>query len=300
MKGQEGILQKLAQDLVRINGLLGQSVVSLVILLLASGLGAGCPLQEVLIGNARDGQQHCQGIEDSQALGLQHLYNLVAWEPWWNAASHSEEHANDNGRQHCYASLLMPPEELFLALSLAVLCGLGRAHRAEDAHRHDEMQVTQRTAVGELRQGLSILQGLVQIPGHSSNHHIIGLVAEISARLRGLLARDLCHSGFIGPVGGFGRDQLPNQHVSVALHTGLLGMLEDLEIFGGIAAGSGKQDIITSRVRAHQRLQVIDLVVDDHIRLLCTVVLGHLGTGEEWQLLSGRDLLELWEAGFFT
>ena len=55
----------------------------------------------------------------------------------------------------CYPSLLVPPQQLLFGLTLTVLCSLSRAHCPEDTHGHDEMQMAQGTAVGELRQWLS-------------------------------------------------------------------------------------------------------------------------------------------------
>jgi len=43
----------------------------------------------------------------------------------------------------------VPPQELLLGLSLAVLCRLRGANGSKDAHGHDEMQMSQGTAVGE-------------------------------------------------------------------------------------------------------------------------------------------------------
>ena len=41
-----------------------------------------------------------------------------------------------------------------------------------------------------------------------------------------------------------------------------------LKVLGGISASPGEQDVVTARVATHQGLQVVDLVVDDHVRLL--------------------------------
>lgn len=55
----------------------------------------------------------------------------------------------------CHPSLLVPPQQLLFGLTLTVLCRLSCAHGPEGTDGHDEMQMAQGTAVGELRQWLS-------------------------------------------------------------------------------------------------------------------------------------------------
>lgn len=55
----------------------------------------------------------------------------------------------------CHPGLLVPPQQLLFGLTLTVLCSLSCAHGPEDTDGHDEMQMAQGTAVGELRQWLS-------------------------------------------------------------------------------------------------------------------------------------------------
>mmetsp|Transcript_62948 Transcript_62948/g.77005 ORF Transcript_62948/g.77005 Transcript_62948/m.77005 type:complete len:456 (-) Transcript_62948:36-1403(-) len=51
---------------------------------------------------------------------------------------------------------------------------------------------------------------------------------------------------------------------------------------------------------SHQGLQVVDLVVDNHIRFFRSVVFGNFRTGKEGKLLASSDLLQLWEPRFFS
>mmetsp|Transcript_75012 Transcript_75012/g.119182 ORF Transcript_75012/g.119182 Transcript_75012/m.119182 type:complete len:227 (+) Transcript_75012:1054-1734(+) len=76
-------------------------------------------------------------------------------------------------------------------------------------------------------------------------------------------------------------------------------MLEDLEVFGGISARARQQNVISPWMTAHQGFQIVDFVVDDHVRLFGTVVLGNFRSGEKGKLLSSTDLLQLWETGLF-
>ena len=292
---QPGILQRLAQDLVGINGLLGQAVVSAVVLRVAGLVGARGPLEEVLVGDAGHRQQQREGVEEPKALRLDHLHDGVAREARGDAALQAEDHTKDQRHQHGDARLLVPPEQLLLGLSLGVGRGLCGADGAEDAHSHDEVQMSQGTAVGELRQRLPVLEGLVQVPGQSCSRHVRDLVLQVAADLGGLLSDHLLHRCGPRPVRVLCWHQLAHQHVAVPLHPSLLGVLEDLKVLRGIRARLGEQDVVTTRVAADQGLQVVDPVVDDHVGLLGRVVLGNLRTGEERQVLSRGDLRKLGE-----
>eukprot|EP00438_Fugacium_kawagutii_P019837 Skav227932 [mRNA] locus=scaffold146:396533:396895:- [translate_table: standard] len=120
MERQPCALKDFAQELVGINGLLGQAIVSLVILCVARLVRAWCPLQEVLIGNAGHWQQQGQNVEGLQTLGLQHLNHGVSRESWRNSTLHSEEEADHQSKQHGQASLLVPPQHLLPGLSFCV------------------------------------------------------------------------------------------------------------------------------------------------------------------------------------
>ena len=279
-----------------VDGLFGQAVVPAIVLRIAGLVRAGCPLQEVLVGDAGYGQQQGEGVESPQALCLDHLHEFVAREAWGDAALQPEDHTEDQCHQHHNARLLVPPEHLLLGLAFRVGCSLGGAHSPKDANGHDEVQMPQCPAVGELRQGLAVLEGLEKVPGQGSNRDVRDLVLQVAANLRRLLADHLLHCSRLRPVRVLCRHQLAHQHVAVSLHPSLLRMLEDLEILCAICACLGHQDVVATGVAAQQRLEVVDTVVDDHIRLLRGVVLGHLCTGEERQVLTGGDLRQLREA----
>ena len=250
MEGQPGILQHLAQHLVGVDGLLGQAVVPAIVLCLAGLVGAWCPLEEVLVGDAGYGQEQGEGVEGPEALCLDHLHDRVSWEAWWDAALHSEHHAEDKCHQHQDARLFVPPEHLLLGLAFREGCGLSSAHSAEDAHCHDEVQMPQGTAVGELRQGLAVLESLEEVPSQRSHCHVCDLVLQITANLRSLFADHLLYCSRLRPVRVLCWHQLTYQHVAVSLHPSLLRMLEDLEILGAIRARLGHQDVVAAGVAA--------------------------------------------------
>ena len=179
VEGQPGVLEHLAQDLVGVDGLLGQAVVPSVVLGIARLVGARGPLEEVLVGDAGDGQQQGEGVEGPEALRLDHLHDGVAREARWDAAAQPEEDAEDEGHQHGDARLLVPPQQLLPGLPLRLGGSLGSAHGAEDAHGHDEVQVPQGPAVGELRQWLPVLEGLVEVPGQCRGRHVRDLVLQV-------------------------------------------------------------------------------------------------------------------------
>ena len=295
VEGKPGVLQELAKQLVGVDGLLGQPVVPLVVPGIAGSVRAGRPLQEVLVGDAGHRQHQGQQVEGAQALSFDHLHEGVARKAWRDAALQAEEDAQNQGHQHRQARLLVPPEHLLPSLTFRVGGRLGRANRAEDAHSHDEVQMSKSPAVGELRQRLAVLQRLVDVPAHCQQRHVRDLVLHVSHQLRHLLANHLGHLGICGPVSVLRRHQLAHQKVPVPLHARLLRVLEDLKVLGAVGASLAQQDVIAPRVAAQQRLQIVNPVVDDHVRLLRARVLGHLRASEERQLLARADLRQLGE-----
>mmetsp|Transcript_42978 Transcript_42978/g.102421 ORF Transcript_42978/g.102421 Transcript_42978/m.102421 type:complete len:294 (-) Transcript_42978:725-1606(-) len=150
--------------------------------------------------------------------------------------------------------------------------------------------------VRELGQRLGVLQGLVDVPAGRNGSSVGDLVLDVPPQLRGFFADHLGHVGLRGPVCLLRWHHMADQQIPVALHPSLLRVLKHLEVLGAVRAGLGQQDVVPARVTSQQRLQVVDAVVDDHVRLLGSVVLGNLGTGEERQVLASRDLRQLREA----
>eukprot|EP00438_Fugacium_kawagutii_P004990 Skav215287 [mRNA] locus=scaffold2522:187996:188220:+ [translate_table: standard] len=71
-------------------------------------------------------------------------------ESGWNSTLHSENEADHQSEEHHKARLLVPPQHLLPRLSLGVRGHLSSSNSAENANSHDEVQVSQGSAVGEL------------------------------------------------------------------------------------------------------------------------------------------------------
>mmetsp|Transcript_106076 Transcript_106076/g.295375 ORF Transcript_106076/g.295375 Transcript_106076/m.295375 type:complete len:342 (-) Transcript_106076:106-1131(-) len=297
---QPSVLEELAHSLVHRHGL-GRAAVVLCIVALR-------PLQEVLVGNTRDGKDEAEHVEEAQARGLDGHHCRVPWEARGDARVQAGEDTEDQRHKHRRTALLVDLQPSLLREALASRRGLHRAHGSEDARRHDEVPMPQRAAVHQLRQGLPLLQQAVGVEADEGNRSIRELETQILCQLRPRLglrtaALRALRARLRAVVDTLGGDELANEHVLVPAHSSLLRVLEELELLRRIHACVRQQQLVPAGVAAEQRGQVVDLVVQDHVRLGARrparrpLVLRHLRSREEGKLATlCHDLCELGEA----
>mmetsp|Transcript_96984 Transcript_96984/g.313328 ORF Transcript_96984/g.313328 Transcript_96984/m.313328 type:complete len:389 (+) Transcript_96984:222-1388(+) len=266
-----------------------------------------CPLQVVLVGHSRNREHEHQNVEGPQALRLDRLHDRMPRKARRDAGPHAEEEAHDQRNEHGHPCLLVDREPPLLRQTLGARGRLRRAEGAEDADGHEEVEVPQSPAVGEARQRLPVLIRPLRIQEDAGQDRVCGLASQVLPELR---RRTLTSSisalptGLGGPICVLRRDQLAHEQLLVAPHAGLFGVLEELEVLRGVGACSREQHFVAAGVALQEERQVVDLVVQDHVRLRAgrtswwSLVLRDLSSREEGQLLAGCDLLEPRKAHF--
>mmetsp|Transcript_15147 Transcript_15147/g.34907 ORF Transcript_15147/g.34907 Transcript_15147/m.34907 type:complete len:646 (-) Transcript_15147:256-2193(-) len=299
VEGQPSELEEAADALVQSDGVLRHLVVFRIV--------APGPLEEILLRDAGNGEHKAQHVEEAEAGRLHGLHEGVPGEARRDARVHAEEDAGEEREEHGEAALLVHLQPALLREALRLGGGLRGADGAEDAHRHDEVEVPEAPAVHQHRQRLALLPRLVGVKAHDGERQVRDLEAKVPAEVRAALrlrgAVPARGGGLRAVVRVLRGDDLPHEHLLVAPHPRLLRVLEDLELLSGVGAGPRQQHLIAARVRTEQWREIVDLVVDDHVGLRTrrgpgrAVVLRDLRPREERELLPRTGALQAREAG---